>query len=241
MLETHEIQGDPSSQIGLDAQSPAAAAMDRYNNEIAIRIGRTARTWEDARQAAREVMDSSDRSGNGADGGVVWLPESEWKSHPVDTEAGREKSPAEWNWPATNWEDGTVDSDPTYRYPYGGEEHRHEPAIDDALPLNPEDAVETNPLSRPVASWSEDDLCRVMASPAYWQPGHPGRARAHAMVREWFERGEGTGAAQGDATGRRGPEPRAAASAACEVPVRAHSRAGGKVEVAAHCRARPAA
>ena len=131
-----------------------------------------------------------------------------------------------------------------YKYPYGGEEHRYEPAIDDELPLNLEDAARMNPLSRPVASWSEDDLRRVMASPACWQPGHRGRARAHVMVREWFERAEGTSTARVDATGRPvGANAAAAAPAggACEVPVRAHSGKGGDIEVDAHCRSRPAA
>ena len=107
-----------------------------------------------------------------------------------------------------------------------------------------EQGAAVNPLSRPVASWSEDDLRQVMASPAYWQPGHPGRARAHAMVREWFERAETATPARVDSSGRRVPEPRAAAASAdgaCEVPVQAHTRKGGKVEVEAHCRSRPAA
>jgi hypothetical protein len=130
-----------------------------------------------------------------------------------------------------------------YLYPYGGEEYRHEPAIDDPLPLGPGEAAVVNPLSRPVAGWSESDLRRVMASPAYLQPGHPGRARAHAMVRDWFEQDAAAGPARVDATGRRVSE-RAVAEAptgACAVPVREHTREGGKVEVEAHCRARPAA
>ena len=45
-----------------------------------------------------------------------------------------------------------------YKYPYGGEEHRDEPATDDELPLNPRDSAQMNPLSRPGASWSDDDL-----------------------------------------------------------------------------------
>ena len=148
--------------------------------------------------------------------------------------------PEAWNWPHTNWESG-VDSDPTYRYPYGGEEHRHEPAID-VLPLTPKDAAQVNPLARPVASWSEDDLRRLMASPAYLRPSEPGRARAHAMVREWFERAATTAPRRPDATGRqiRASTPDAAGGA-CEVPVREHSRERGKVHVDAHCRARPGA
>jgi hypothetical protein len=63
------------------------------------------------------------------------------------------------------------------------------------------------------------------------------------MVREWFERAA-TAPARVDATGRRlaGPRPAAVPSGdACDVPVRAHSRAGGEVQVEAHCRSRPAA
>jgi hypothetical protein len=64
------------------------------------------------------------------------------------------------------------------------------------------------------------------------------------MVREWFERAQTAAPPGVDASGRRVPEPRAAAvpaGGACEVPVRAHNRAAGKIKVAAHCRARPAA
>jgi hypothetical protein len=152
------------------------------------------------------------------------------------------KTPENSNWPEINWEAGTVEGDPGYRYPYAGEEYRHEPAIDDPLPLGPGGAV-VNPLSRPVAGWSEDDLRRVMASPVYLQPDRPGRARAHAMVRAWFERDAVTGPARVDATGRQVRERVAVAptGGSCEVPVREHAREGGKVEVDAHCRARPAA
>jgi len=83
-----------------------------------------------------------------------------------------------------------------------------------------------------------------MASPAYWQPNHPGRARAHPMVREWFERVVTSAPARVDAAGRRVPERMAtvvSAGGVCEVPVRLHAREGGKVEVEAHCRTRPAA
>lgn len=242
LLEMHEIQGDTSRRIGLDAQSPAAAAMDRHNNEIAVAIGSAARSWDHVREAARDVMNRSDRSGSGTSGGAVWLPQSIWESHPIDTTTGKEKPPEEWNWPAIDWEGGIVDSDPNYVYPYGGEEYRHEPAIDDPLPLGPGKAV-VSPLSRPVAGWSEDDLRRVMASAAYLQPNHPGRARAHAMVRAWFEQDAAIEPARADATGRQ-VRVRAAVvpvGGSCEVPVRDHTREGRKVEVEAHCRSRPAA
>lgn len=111
------------------------------------------------------MIDNSDRSGNGTNGGAVWLLESMWKSHPIDTTTGKAKSPEQWNWPAIDWEGGFVDSDPNYRYRYDGEEYRHEPAIDDPLPLSSREAAKVGPLSRPAASWSEEDLRRVMASP----------------------------------------------------------------------------
>jgi hypothetical protein len=243
ILEGHEIQSTLSTMIARDGQTPEAAAMDGHNNELSIELGKRARTWDEVKQGAQEIIDRSDRSGNGANGGAVWLRELEWSNHPKDRITGEELSPEGWNWPDIDWINGQVPNPVSYKYPYGGEEHRHEPAIDDELPMNPEDAAEMNPLSRPVASWSDEDLRRVMASPAYLQPSHPGRARAHAMVREWFARAEDTGPARVDATGRRVPE-RAVAAApaggACEVPVQAHSRQGGKIEVDAHCRSRPA-
>jgi hypothetical protein len=39
--------------------------------------------------------------------------------------------PENSNWPEIDWEGGSVDSNPLYRYPYGGEQYRYEPAIDD--------------------------------------------------------------------------------------------------------------
>jgi hypothetical protein len=136
------------------------------------------------------------------DGGAVWLPKSEWTNNPKDRETGEELQPSGWNWPNTDWINGRVPNPVRYFYPYGGEEYRHEPAIDDPLPPAPGRAAVVNPLSRPVAGWSEDDLRGVMASPAYLEAGHPGRARAHAMVRAWFERDAATEPARLDATGR---------------------------------------
>jgi hypothetical protein len=187
-------------------------------------------------------MDRSDRSGNGTNGGAVWLPEAQWSNHPKDRQTGKELPPSQWNWPNVDWIKGRVPNPVPYEYPYGGEEHRHEPTIDDPVPMA--QGAEVNPLSRPVASWSKEDLRRVMASPAYWQPGHPGRARAHAMVPEWFERAEASAAGRAHATRRSVPEQGTAAEPAgggCEVPVRGHTRKGGEIEVDAHCRSRPAA
>jgi hypothetical protein len=62
------------------------------------------------------------------------------------------------------------------------------------------------------------------------------------MVKSWFERQFGTGPARVDATGRPVREDLAVAGSggSCAVPVRGHTRQGGKVEVAAHCRAKGA-
>jgi hypothetical protein len=173
----------------------------------------------------------------------VWLPQSEWSNHPKD-KTGKERPPSEWNWPRTDWINGQVPNPRPYKYPYGGEEYRHEPRIDDPVPMALEQGAAVNPLSRPVASWSKEDLRRVMASPAYWQTSHPGRAQAHAMVREWFKRAEASAAGRAHATRRSVPEQGTAAEPAgggCEVPVRGHTRKGGEIEVDAHCRSRPAA
>jgi hypothetical protein len=53
ILEMHEIQNDLSTGVGLGSQTPAAAAMDRHNNPLAVEIGMTARTWNDVEQRAR--------------------------------------------------------------------------------------------------------------------------------------------------------------------------------------------
>jgi hypothetical protein len=63
------------------------------------------------------------------------------------------------------------------------------------------------------------------------------------MIRMWFERRFGTSPARVDATGRPAREDRivARSGGGCPVPVRAHARKGGRIEVEAHCRATPAA
>jgi hypothetical protein len=243
ILEGHEIQGTISTMIRRERQTPEATAMDRRNNALAIMLGKTARTWDEVKLGAQRIMDRSDPSGSGVDGGAAWLTPSLWKGHPKDEITGEELPPTDWNWPDIDWINGRVPNPVPYVYPYGGEEYRREPAIDNPLPLGPAGAAVVNPLSLPVAGWSEDDLRQVMASAAYQQPGHPGRPRAHAMVRAWFEQDAAIEPAQVDATGRqvRARMAAAPASGSCEVPVREHTREGGRVEVEAHCRARPAA
>ena len=84
--------------------------MDRHNNALAVEIGQSARTWNDVEQGARDVVEGS--SGDGFDGGAVWLPESQWSSHPKDPETGEELLPENWNWPEIDWEGGSVESNP---------------------------------------------------------------------------------------------------------------------------------
>ena len=103
--------------IGRDGQTAAAAAMDRGNNELSIALGKGARTWEEVKEGAQEVIGRSDRSGNGGNGGAVWLGESEWKNHPKDERTGKEKPPSGWNWPNIDWINGRVRNRVPYKYP----------------------------------------------------------------------------------------------------------------------------
>jgi hypothetical protein len=127
----------------------------------------------------------------------------------------------------------------------GGPEHRYDDDEGDAAPDAPSPCASTrdDPLDRPVASWTEDDVRIVIGSPAYLEPQHWRRAEAVRKVRAWFERRFGTGPIPIDATGRALQNARDTArrAGACPVAVRARSRKGGKVGVGAHCRSRPAA
>jgi hypothetical protein len=62
-----------------------SSRMDRHNNnEVAIRIGRTARTSEDvARLAKAEIAAAIEHNGSGANGTAIWLEKERWN------EAGR--------------------------------------------------------------------------------------------------------------------------------------------------------
>jgi hypothetical protein len=122
----------------------------------------------------------------------------------------------------------------------GGPEHRFGAQVAGAEPSGaPERLAAAHPLERPVETWSEQDVRAVLSSPAYLEPQHPRREQAQRLIRAWFERRFGTGPARVDATGRRVREDHAR-SGDCPVPVRAHTRGGGKVEVGAHCRTRHA-
>jgi hypothetical protein len=112
----------------------------------------------------------------------------------------------------------------------------------------PSDAPErpaafAHPLDRPVETRSEQDVKTVLNAPAYLEPQHARREQAERMVRAWFEQRFGTDSTRADATGRlvRAEPAMAGSGRSCPVPVRAHTRQGGKIEVGAHCRATPAA
>ena len=83
-----------------------------------------------------------------------------------------------------------------------------------------------------------------MASPAYTQPGAPGRERAAAMVREWFEQNHAITAPDGSApaaadggTLATGP---ASGPGGSGGPVHVSSCARGNVQVRAYDRSAPA-
>ena len=82
----------------------------------------------------------------------------------------------------------------------------------------------------------------VLNAPAYLDPQHVRREQAQQMVRAWFERRFGSDPARVDATGRlvRAEPVMGRSGGSCPVPVRAHTREGGKVGVGAHCRGTPA-
>ena len=115
--------------------------------------------------------------------------------------------------------------------------------------LNPSMVIEhakggtnaTNPMERPIETWSEDDVRAVMASEAYQRSGAPGHDEAQENVRAWFEHFFGDGPDRRDAVGRPvDPAPiRPIPTGGGPVRVRAHAREGGKVAVDAYNRAPP--
>ncbi|MFQ5763757.1 MAG: hypothetical protein ACE5GT_02410 [Rhodospirillales bacterium] len=139
----------------LRGQSQDERETDEHNNEIGIAIGRESHTYEEIVKRAREKIDTSvPHNGSGAEGSPKWLKESQWG------EAGGN------NWPP-NWSDVT----PAKDYEYGGEEHRYGPRTD------------ADPMERPVDTWSEDDVRRVMSSDAYQRQADPGHKLAQDKVR----------------------------------------------------------
>ncbi len=212
----HEIGNDArGDQTFLDSQ------MDGHNNRIVASERPAFKTWEDVvRWARAKIEESASQNGDGEEGRALWL----------------EKQPAAWH--------PDFENVPITPIEKGGPEHRFGVQVAGA---GPSDAsvrpAAANPLDRPVETWSEQDVRAVLSSPAYLEPQHARREQARRLVRAWFERRFGAGPARVDATGRRvrDGESVARSDGDCPVPVRAHTRQGGEVEVAAHCRATPAA
>jgi hypothetical protein len=195
--------------------------MDNRNNGLVADAPEFA-SYEDVVAWARgKIIEAAPHNGDGQDGRAFWY----------------NKQPSGWRPDFTD-----VSITPIEK---GGPEHRYDADEDDAPPAEPSPhaSMSPAPLSRPVASWTEDDVRTVMSSPAYLVPQHPRRREAARKVRAWFERRFGTGPVLVDATGRavRDAGTAAGSAGACPVAVRAHRRKRGKVAVGAHCRSRPAA
>ncbi|MGH6898997.1 MAG: hypothetical protein ACREJ5_21035 [Geminicoccaceae bacterium] len=210
IAELRELANDALGQTADDAK------MDRTNNAIVVNERPHFETWEDVvRWARAKIVQSAKYNGDGEDGRAAWY----------------EKQPKTWRpdfkeVPITPIEKGG----PEYRYrspePPGG-------VMTEPMGM----AKAADPLARPVASWTEEDLRAAMNSPAYLEARHPKHREVQRDVRAWFERRFGTGPIPVDASGR---AIQSAEAGACPVPVRAHSREGGKVKVDAHCRSIPA-
>ncbi len=125
ILDGHEVQGSASPDPNGEKQSSAEEAMDRHNNEIGIRLGKDAKTFDDVVKRAQETIDSSRGDGDAHNGkGAIWLERGQWQKNPKD-DAGQELPPEKWNWgDRVDWKNGTVKE--PYVYPHGGQENRHD-------------------------------------------------------------------------------------------------------------------
>lgn len=96
ILEAHEIQGNNSSDKDGKAQSPDEAAMDRHNNEIGIKLGKDAKTFDDVVKNAQRTIEES-RNGDAPNGkGATWLDREQWQKNPKDAQ-GQELPQEGWN------------------------------------------------------------------------------------------------------------------------------------------------
>lgn len=87
--------GEANERLGGDTQ--ASAAMDRANNEIGSRIGRSAKSRDEIIRLARAEIAAGYRAGgSGAAGTSVWLPPDRWRS--------KSEPLPEDNWPP-RWKD----------------------------------------------------------------------------------------------------------------------------------------
>jgi hypothetical protein len=196
-------------------QTEQDTRMDRINNAVVVNERPHFETWEHVVEWARaKIAEWAAHNGDGEDGRAAWY----------------EEQPPDWQPDFTD-----VPITPIEK---GGAEHRYPGKSGLEEPMGMAEA--SDPLGRPVASWTEEDVRKAMNSPAYLQPRHPKHEQVQRGVRAWFERRFGTGPVPVDATGRpHGTRETSARARACPVPVRAHNR--GEVEVRAHSRSVPAA
>lgn len=145
-------QADPSRQ------------MDEHNNEIGIRIGKDARTFDEVIEGARRAIDHGAREGgSGRDGTAVWLSRDQWHDPNLRN-----------NWPP-NW---TRVEPATKPYNYGGEEYWHGRTFPPMLDV-PLDAL----------TW--EDIRALSESPAANDRGHPDHDRVVDRMIEWHRRQSG--------------------------------------------------
>ncbi len=154
ILELHEQEGRAGGRGFFPGvpQTPEQEAMDRHNNDIGIRIGTSAETFEDVITASRSIMSNSPRDGTGPRNGrsgspetdvrlaATWLAESEWVQNPM-FEAGqpgfdpanpkKRKSVQESNWHTNpnnkgkiDWVNGLVPDEYQGKYPFAGARFR---------------------------------------------------------------------------------------------------------------------
>lgn len=150
ILDLHEREGELRGQ-------PAEKAMDLANNEIGVKIGIGARTFDDVISAARKAISGSHPGGNGAwkpgydtastlaPHAASWLREARWANNPafdkrIPAQAGERPRQGRMpnsmtNWYANpnrangpDWVAGYL-PEPS-RYPFGGAQHATGP--DDA-------------------------------------------------------------------------------------------------------------
>ncbi|MBM3568538.1 MAG: hypothetical protein FJX46_07250 [Alphaproteobacteria bacterium] len=207
VLDANEWKGDK-----LYSQSPNEKAMDLHNNEIGIKIGREAKTFDEIVVQARERIDAAARGETG-DGVPVIPPSAIWSS-------------PEGNWPP-QWKE------PDYgKYDRGGEEHRHRDWRD-----SPEPADMMWIMAQAPESLTAGDIDGLMASDAYWRGWDPDHQAVREMVSGWHQHFYGDGPVERDAEGRIKPKRDLPTRHGGAIAVRAYTR--GQVAVRAHTRAAP--
>lgn len=205
--------------------------MDRHNNEIGIAIGKDSKNWSDVIASSQRVMDRSDRSGDGRNHGAQWLPQTEWRKHPINSKT---KEPEPWNWPQTDWEKKQVRE--KYDYSYGGDKKdgAGSPGAQGFHPDAPEDQSHAEK-----AGTSEKDIRKLMSSDAYLKNWHPYYDAVHQVVEQYFKDVYGDDVGSGDQTGDAPLPGRSGKGQGGMVHVRSYLRDNGQVPVRDHDRSSP--